>query len=578
MSTTTKPPGTYADLLADITALQDIADTRKKELIAAARFMAEKVIALGIAAPIGIAMLNSKLASISATTFGLKRASLQNIKSRFRSALKLTGREVMPGKHTTALTPEWQAVMTLIPTKRRARPISRLAHFASERGWRPSEMDDEKMAIFETGLKSAITPHAGQVYRRTCKALNDFAAQVEGWPISPVPPPEPCAAKSLIWSELPSHLTSEAEALFEAKRKSATGVPSLLSFETMAEFAAAEASGQGKPWADATVGNYRYALQRHLSVLVRTGLIDTVEDMRAALNANLVLASVKYIINQDGRLRWMHFRIAAALTTIGSAVGIGDYDLKALRVLEMNIHKKLGGGGTGLSEKANKVLAATANPETRFKLLTLPQTLMTEAIKIAEEKPARAARTMRSAAALEILIVAAIRMKNLLALRLDKHFLNWADASAKKLVVLIPGSDIKGGKGITFELPAPSSTVIRTYVIEYRGKLPGAETPWLFPGTKGSHLDKTTIGEQLQRSVLEKVGIKIHMHAFRHVMAQILLDAYPTAYQTVSTILGHSSLDTTTKYYSAVDQKKAMQVYDDLIANLRGGKTKKKQS
>ncbi|WP_175474375.1 tyrosine-type recombinase/integrase [Thalassobaculum litoreum] len=576
MTTTTKPSGTYADLLDDITALQDIADTKKKELIAAARFMAEKVIALGIAAPIDIAMLNSKLASISATTFGLKKASFQNIKSRFRSALKLTGRDVMPGKHTSPLTPEWQAVITLIPTKKRARPISRLAHFASKRGWSPSEIDDEKMALFEIGLKSAITPHAAQVYGRTCKALNDFAAQVEGWPIPAVTPPTPSAAKSVTWSELPEHLTSEAETLFEAKRKSATGVPSLLSFETIAEFTAAEASGQGRPWADATVGNYRYALQRHLSVLVRIGPIDTVKDLRAALNANLVLASVKYIINQDGRLCWMHFRIAAALTAIGSAVGLGDHDLKALRALEMNIHKKLGGGSTGLSEKANKVLAATANPETRFKLLTLPQTLMTEAIKIAKDKPARAARTMRSAAALEILIVAAIRMKNLLALRLDKHFLNWADSSADKLIVLIPGSETKGGKGITFELPAPSSTLIRTYVIKYRGRLPGAESPWLFPGTKGSHLDKTTIREQLQRSVLEKVGIKIHMHAFRHVMAQILLDAYPTAYQTVSTILGHSSLDTTTKYYSSVDQKKAMQVYDDLIANLRGGKKNKK--
>jgi hypothetical protein len=163
---TQQPLGAYADLLVDIAALSSLPETQKKELIVAVRFMADKIVGLGTGATIDLDSLNVKLASVSAATFGLKKASFQNIKSRFRKALKLTGRNTMPGKHTNTLSADWQAVMDLIPTKRRARPISRLAHFASERGWMPDQIDADKMAVFEAALKTALVPHAQGVYRR----------------------------------------------------------------------------------------------------------------------------------------------------------------------------------------------------------------------------------------------------------------------------------------------------------------------------------------------------------------------------------------------------------------------------
>lgn len=578
MSTTTKPPGTYADLLADITALQDIADTRKKELIAAARFMAEKVIALGIAAPIDIAMLNSKLASISATTFGLKRASLQNIKSRFRSALKLTGREVMPGKHTTALTPEWQAVMTLIPTKKRARPISRLAHFASERGWSPSEIDDEKMALFEIGLKSAITPHAAGVYRRTCKALNDFAATVTGWPVSPVTMPLTTKApKSLPWAKPPKHLTAEADALFAKKLAVVGKTPSLSTFENIEAFTTATAGGSGNRWAAATVSNYRYALRRHLSALVELGLIDTFTDLRSTLKPDAVMRTLRHMIGA-GDLLQIHFRIAAALTAIGANIGLSESELSALRSLEMHVYEELGGSTRGLSDKNNRVLAALSDPKNQAALLALPFTLAKLAKSGSVEKGVHAARMMRTAVALEILIMATVRMKTLIELRLDQHFLNLSYPTAENLQVLIPAAQTKGKTTpIAFELPADSSALIRDYIATYRPLLPGSGTGWLFAGTKDSHLDKSTLAEQVTKAVLDHVGVAMHRHAFRHNAAKILLDAYPTAYQTVSTVLSHGSIDTTVKHYAGVDQTKAVKVLDDLVAQIRTKKRRKKK-
>lgn len=569
MTTSSKPLGSYADLLKDLAALEHLAEPKRQELIAATRFMADKVVGLGAAAMIDLEALNQTLSKVSAATFGLKKASLQNIRSRFRAALKATGRPVMPGKHVKPVSPAWAAAMALVPTKKRARPISRLAHFASERGWLPEEIDDARMAEYEAALKQSLTSHAKRVYRNTCRALNDFAEGVDGWPTPPVAMPDAAAPKSFDWISLPDHLTAEADALFEAKRKSLEKDPSLVAFGSLAEFAAAQDLVGGRPWSAATVDNNRYGLRRHLSVLVKNGWANDVATLRDALHPDLVFRALKCTIDGDGTLKPMHFRIAAALTAIAPRVGVPETELLELRRLEMFIHKELNGNKRGLSEKSTKVLSAVGSPDKLRALFRLPLKLM-ELVEADETgDPEATARTVRTAVAIEILIMTVLRMKNLVGLQLDKHFLNWLDPSAKTLDLSIPAESTKGGKEIASQLKGASAAFIRKYVTEYRPLLAGAESSWLFPGTKGDHLDQSTLAGQIQKAVLTHVGVKLHPHAFRHIGAKTLLDAYPTAHQTASTLLSHSSVDITMKHYTAIDQVKAVQVYDEVVDKVR---------
>jgi integrase len=63
--------------------------------------------------------------------------------------------------------------------------------------------------------------------------------------------------------------------------------------------------------------------------------------------------------------------------------------------------------------------------------------------------------------------------------------------------------------------------------------------------------------------------VKITPHQFRHLGAEIALDANPGAYELVRQLLGHKALKTTTRFYAGPDTRRAGRAHADLIRKLR---------
>ena len=63
--------------------------------------------------------------------------------------------------------------------------------------------------------------------------------------------------------------------------------------------------------------------------------------------------------------------------------------------------------------------------------------------------------------------------------------------------------------------------------------------------------------------------LSITPHQFRHLAGKMFLDGHPVGHETVRQVLGHASLDTTTQYYTGIDQVKSGRAYDKAVLALR---------
>ena len=82
-----------------------------------------------------------------------------------------------------------------------------------------------------------------------------------------------------------------------------------------------------------------------------------------------------------------------------------------------------------------------------------------------------------------------------------------------------------------------------------------------------------TISAALRRQIISSLfkhtGIRLTPHQFRHAAAKILLDQKPGHYEVVRKILGHKNLSTTYEHYAGAETQAAINLYDDVILDLK---------
>jgi integrase len=107
------------------------------------------------------------------------------------------------------------------------------------------------------------------------------------------------------------------------------------------------------------------------------------------------------------------------------------------------------------------------------------------------------------------------------------------------------------------------------YVERYRPLLLDGPSSWLFPGRQTGPKSEQAIRGQIQKCVATKCGLKVNPHLFRHIAAKIHLDRNPGAYGLVRLMMGHKSVETTTRFYAGMEGAAALAHYDDNIIALR---------
>jgi len=166
----------------------------------------------------------------------------------------------------------------------------------------------------------------------------------------------------------------------------------------------------------------------------------------------------------------------------------------------------------------------------------------------------RRALLATTAVAHAILTNAPMRLANLLELDFEQHFRQVSSGSRATFIVSVPGSEVKNGQALSFQLSVQVADMLRKYHDRYRPVLAGIQSTLVFPRRKGDLKEDVTLSQQLCSLIRKRTGIILNPHLYRHIVAYIYLRACPGDFETVRQLLGHTSIDTIRRFYADFDR------------------------
>jgi integrase len=203
-----------------------------------------------------------------------------------------------------------------------------------------------------------------------------------------------------------------------------------------------------------------------------------------------------------------------------------------------------------------------------MKLFLLPQLLLARARKV--ENPKKAAILVQTAIAIEILLVAPIRLHDLIRLELDVHILFARPGRQGDAKLVLKAS--KNDQRIAFDLKAETLALLRQYVTTYLPALSRGAVAALFPGEAGPYKSDVSLREQITKAIRKHCGVDVHPHLFRYFAAAMILKKYPDAYPLASRLLGHKSIQTTMDFYTTFEGSSSAEFfYDKILTPQRRG-------
>jgi integrase len=162
-----------------------------------------------------------------------------------------------------------------------------------------------------------------------------------------------------------------------------------------------------------------------------------------------------------------------------------------------------------------------------------------------------------------------MRLSNLVALRVGESIRPFGEGRSARWVIDIPAEKVKNRQPLRYVLLPESGRLIEWYLANWQHRWCGHGAPWLFPDKEGGHVDPILLSRSIARRAHRYVGARITAHQFRHLAAELYLQADPIGLGVVSQHLGHQKFDTTRKYYAREQTRIATQRYHEVLARKR---------
>lgn len=454
----------------------------------------------------------------------------------------------MPGD----LGPEWRTLREAIQhNPRLVRGLASLMYFASARGVAPGDVTDAVLARFHRYLiDETREKRPDRVFRQACLLWRRATTEIAGWPQQPVS--VPCFRKvvSFAWSAFDPALLAEID---EWKVIVGGNRP----FDERAP---------DKALRGTTLATKLEQLRRFLSALVRSGMpIEGITSLVVAVAPNNVAAALTWYLERDGKSTPGLSEIAATM------LGIARHWVKLPQGDLMKVErasKKISCRRKGMTDRNMERLRPLLDPHVQRKLFLLPTLLLNMA---RQSKGVRAALLAQTAIAIEILLVAPIRLHDLTRLELDVHVLFARPGRQGDARLALTAS--KNGQLVSFDLKGETLALLRQYITKYLPALSEGGVTALFPGTAGPYKNEVSLRQQITKAIRKHCGIDMHPHLFRHFAAAMILKKYPDAYALVARLLGHKSIQTAMDFYTAFESSFAAAFfYEKILAPRQSGK------
>ena len=506
--------------------------------------------------PAAMSYLRPRLGGLHTIQLGVSDRRIQNVRSLLLSAFRIAGISTKLAPYTAKMSPAWQQLWDLMEGDRYGRTeLSRLFRYCSANGIVPSDLSDVISSDFLTALEAESLIKKPKVrHQSVCRVWNQQAGNHagSGWP-----------QIELTIPKYDNRLYGVDESLVsDAIKDDLAGY--------LAHLAGADLFGSmSKPFRPKSVEIFRGHFWRYLSALHHSGVgIADVNALDELVVPAMFERALRWLYERNGKKTSKHIgEIAWAVRCY--AVKYRNCDDETLAFYKRAI-ERLRVNTPGLSDKNRTAMAQFNDPKAVTRYVALPSTLWSKAVAIGmtvegRNKRKEAQLMVQAAVAIEIAMFAPIRIQNLSTIRLDQH-ISW---NANRLRLSFPAHEVKNDQALDFLLPVEASERIKRYINEWRSLFMPATNPHLFPGRNGKPKDQSALRNQMKKAIFDHTGLQMTPHQFRHAAAKLLLDAKPGHYEVVRKLLGHKTLTTTYAHYAGAETDAAIELYDDIILQLR---------
>jgi len=541
---------TFEGLLVEIDADPDLLPKRQRDLASAVRTFTKNLDIDPLSSAAGIEPYRRRLERFSPASANMKEHTWSTVRSNVRFVLARYGiidRRPKPND----LNPNWRDLREHASRAdiRLVRGLSALIHFCSAQGIEPEDVDDEALDRFRGYLvNDTFTKSVNSKHRQTCDLWNRACAAVPGWPQRRVRKPV-----------YHNHFSFPLTAFPESFQQEFQRWDDRLAGDDLFDPGAPD-----RPQSPRTRHTEREQVRRFASALVLSGHdINGITSLADLVVPEHFRQALTYLLERHGGPKRHLRNQASTLIYIAKRwVEADDHVLETLKAMR----KQLRCPRAGLTPKNKTILRQFNDPLNVAKIVNLPDRLLAEAKK--RKNPNKAALLVQTALAIEILLIAPIRLRNLLTLGFDAH-LAYSRAGRKGVVhIVIPGEEVKNDEPLEFELPKSTVELLEYYRRIFRPRLSAGESTWFFPG-EGGHKHESTLSGQIVKAIHKFTGLTLTVHVFRHLAAKLYLDENPGDYETVRRLLGHRSIATTINFYTEFETIAAFKRYDDVIQRHR---------
>jgi integrase len=272
-------------------------------------------------------------------------------------------------------------------------------------------------------------------------------------------------------------------------------------------------------------------------------------------------------INSKAWLPIVHATAYAAVA-VAKDLSVDDATLAELRKIAKMIGSAFKKHRKGMTPKNKARLAQLDDPRVRGMFLNLPAQVFGRHADVA--KPTfKHARAIQDATVLAVLQDLPIRVGNVAALDLERHFIRPIDGGPGPWRVSIPGCEVKNDEDIDCELTPEVSGMLDRYVRVFRPLISAKSCSVLLLSRDGKAKRETTISAQFTQFIRRELGLQINPHLMRHFCVNLWLKESPGDFETPRLVLAHTSSDTTRKSYAHLQQSAAVERYHVVVRRER---------
>jgi site-specific recombinase XerD len=539
------PIKTLADVV-DAVRAADLPKQRGQELASALRTAARAIGKPLDRVPADPRRLAALMSEVSPIALNISLERWANVRSLTRAGLALV-QPMAPGRLITPLSPGWKALWKQLPSKVKM-ALSRFARFSTVRGIEPEGVTAETFEAFRAYLDDSLLKSPDRIYGAMARGWRAAQTAVESWPRIGITVPNRRKDWTLPWSRFPASLEQDCAAWCDR----------LAGRDLLAD-------GPVRIVRPGTVAHRERQIRTFASALVRQGRDPaTLVSLKDLVEIEALKTGLMFLIERSGgKTTTAIYDFVSAMKAVARHhLHVEQDHLDQIA----RIMRRLDVGHRGLSQKNRSRLRQLDDPQNVTALLDLPRTLIDLAAR--NPRPYAGALQAQTAVAIEILLMAPLRIDNLACLDLDRNLVR--PGRSNIIHIVFEREDVKNREPLEYPLPPEGVALIGRYLSAFRERFaPPSCCTALFPGRSGGSKSLNALRDQICKAVHRYTGMRMHPHLFRHAGAKLYLDANPGSYEVVRRVLAHRSISTTTNFYTGLESASAVRHFDATILKRR---------